>query len=94
MRGKLIYVLAFLTLSAKLVAVLMFATEARVDVHVKSVMTDPAGIRWSACTVSRTGNASLMDLPDTLETPFFGSQKFNDLDPASDRKSTRLNSSH
>ncbi|KAF8950892.1 hypothetical protein BGZ46_004270 [Entomortierella lignicola] len=30
----------------------------------------------------RTGNASLLDIPDSDETPFFGSQSYNELDPA------------
>ncbi|KAF9349506.1 hypothetical protein BGX26_012202 [Mortierella sp. AD094] len=30
----------------------------------------------------RTGNASLLDLPDSDETPFFGSQSYNEMDPA------------
>jgi hypothetical protein len=30
----------------------------------------------------RTGNASMLDMPENQETPFFGSQSYNDLDPA------------
>ncbi|GJJ69899.1 hypothetical protein EMPS_02248 [Entomortierella parvispora] len=31
----------------------------------------------------RTGNASLVDMPDIEESPFFGSQKYSDLEPSS-----------
>ncbi|KAF9551180.1 hypothetical protein EC957_010066 [Mortierella hygrophila] len=30
----------------------------------------------------RTGNASMLEMPENQETPFFGSQSYNDLDPA------------
>ncbi|KAF9081427.1 hypothetical protein BGX23_000905 [Mortierella sp. AD031] len=30
----------------------------------------------------RTGNASVLEMPENQETPFFGSQSYNDLDPA------------